>query len=84
MGTIRIRLPAPRPHRFSPLGHLAALRRGARRVNRVARRAPSGAAPLLLLGALSTFGPLAIDVYLPALPALATDLGVDRRPPRRS
>ncbi|MBW4720435.1 multidrug effflux MFS transporter [Saccharothrix obliqua] len=29
---------------------------------------------LLLLGALSTFGPLSIDLYLPALPALAHQL----------
>jgi DHA1 family bicyclomycin/chloramphenicol resistance-like MFS transporter len=29
---------------------------------------------LLILGALSTFGPLSIDMYLPALPALAVDL----------
>ncbi|CCH30777.1 multidrug effflux MFS transporter [Actinosynnema sp. NPDC047251] len=29
---------------------------------------------LLLLGALSTFGPLSIDLYLPALPALARNL----------
>ncbi|MEU5696204.1 multidrug effflux MFS transporter [Actinosynnema sp. NPDC020468] len=29
---------------------------------------------LLLLGALSTFGPLSIDLYLPALPALARQL----------
>ncbi len=32
------------------------------------------AAPLVLLGALSTFGPVSLDVYLPALPELAGDL----------
>jgi DHA1 family bicyclomycin/chloramphenicol resistance-like MFS transporter len=30
---------------------------------------------LLILGALSAFGPLSIDMYLPALPGLAHDLG---------
>jgi DHA1 family bicyclomycin/chloramphenicol resistance-like MFS transporter len=30
---------------------------------------------LLILGALSAFGPLSIDMYLPALPGLARDLG---------
>jgi len=38
------------------------------------------AAPLgltLLLGALTAFGPLSIDMYLPALPALADGFGVD-------
>ncbi|MDT8915563.1 multidrug effflux MFS transporter [Amycolatopsis sp. PS_44_ISF1] len=30
---------------------------------------------LLILGGLSAFGPLSIDMYLPALPRLATDLG---------
>jgi DHA1 family bicyclomycin/chloramphenicol resistance-like MFS transporter len=34
---------------------------------------------LLILGALSAFGPLSIDMYLPALPGLARDFGV--RPP---
>ncbi len=43
---------------------------------------PSSAAglplPLLLtLGALTAFAPMAIDMYLPALPALARDLGSD-------
>ncbi|MCU7821327.1 Bcr/CflA family multidrug efflux MFS transporter [Kitasatospora sp. DSM 101779] len=51
--------------------------------------APSAAAPpaavpgrgrrlrlIVVLGALSAFGPLSIDMYLPALPALAGDLGV--------
>ncbi len=31
---------------------------------------------LLVLGALSAFGPLSMDLYLPALPGLAADLGV--------
>jgi DHA1 family bicyclomycin/chloramphenicol resistance-like MFS transporter len=30
---------------------------------------------VLVLGSLSAFGPLSIDMYLPALPSLATDLG---------
>lgn len=30
---------------------------------------------LLLLGCLSTFGPLSLDMYLPGLPAMADDLG---------
>ncbi|UTI65490.1 multidrug effflux MFS transporter [Paraconexibacter antarcticus] len=30
---------------------------------------------LLLLGCLSTFGPLSMDMYLPGLPAMADDLG---------
>jgi DHA1 family bicyclomycin/chloramphenicol resistance-like MFS transporter len=30
---------------------------------------------VVLLGALSAFGPLSIDMYLPALPAMAQDLG---------
>ena len=30
---------------------------------------------LLLLGALVAFGPMAIDLYLPALPAIAVGLG---------
>jgi DHA1 family bicyclomycin/chloramphenicol resistance-like MFS transporter len=31
---------------------------------------------LVVLGALSAFGPLSLDMYLPALPALARDFGV--------
>src|SRR4051812_39856735 len=31
---------------------------------------------LIVLGALSAFGPLSLDMYLPALPALARDFGV--------
>jgi DHA1 family bicyclomycin/chloramphenicol resistance-like MFS transporter len=34
---------------------------------------------ILILGALSAFGPLSVDMYLPALPALARDFGA--RPP---
>ncbi len=30
---------------------------------------------MLILGSLSAFGPLYLDLYLPALPALANDLG---------
>lgn len=36
---------------------------------------PGGVRRVLILGALSTFGPLSIDMYLPALPALGRDLG---------
>lgn len=32
---------------------------------------------IILLGSLSMFGPLAIDMYLPGLPAIAADLGTD-------
>ncbi|MEU1804032.1 Bcr/CflA family multidrug efflux MFS transporter [Streptomyces sp. NPDC019937] len=39
--------------------------------------APSrGLRLLVVLGALSAFGPLSLDMYLPALPALARDFGV--------
>jgi DHA1 family bicyclomycin/chloramphenicol resistance-like MFS transporter len=34
------------------------------------------AASLVILGALTTFGPMAIDLYLPAFPDVAEDLGV--------
>jgi DHA1 family bicyclomycin/chloramphenicol resistance-like MFS transporter len=37
-------------------------------------RLPSQRPLVLLLGALSAFGPLSIDMYLPALPAMADDL----------
>src|SRR5690606_31460529 len=32
---------------------------------------------IILLGILSAFGPLSIDMYLPALPKIATDFGVE-------
>ncbi|HAF92294.1 MAG TPA: Bcr/CflA family drug resistance efflux transporter, partial [Pseudomonas sp.] len=32
---------------------------------------------LLILGALSAFGPMAIDMYLPAFPALAHAFGTE-------
>lgn len=38
-------------------------------------RAPRQLGLLLVLGALSAFGPLSLDMYLPAFPALAADLG---------
>src|ERR1044072_3178128 len=47
-----------------------------------ATTAPMQASPrralrlLIVLGALSAFGPLSLDMYLPALPALARDFGV--------
>lgn len=34
------------------------------------------AVSLVILGALTTFGPMAIDLYLPAFPNVASDLGV--------
>jgi len=34
---------------------------------------------LLILGALSAFGPLAIDFYLPAFPAMALAFGTDEQ-----
>lgn len=34
---------------------------------------PSGALVVIILGALSAFGPLSMDMYLPSLPALAHD-----------
>lgn len=39
-----------------------------------ATRSP-GWGTIVLLGLLSTFGPMSIDMYLPAFPALAADLG---------
>jgi MFS transporter, DHA1 family, multidrug resistance protein len=36
---------------------------------------PRGPALIVLLGALSAFGPLSMDMYLPGLPALTQDLG---------
>lgn len=42
------------------------------------RRLSTGLSPgmLVVLGALSAFGPLSTDMYLPGLPAMARDLGV--------
>jgi MFS transporter, DHA1 family, multidrug resistance protein len=37
-------------------------------------RSPSHGQLVVLLGALSTFGPLSMDMYLPGLPAMARDL----------
>lgn len=39
--------------------------------------APSMRVLMVVLGALTALGPLAIDMYLPALPWIARDLGVD-------
>src|SRR5690606_33725863 len=33
--------------------------------------------PAIVLGTLALIGPFAIDMYLPAMPAIAADLGVD-------
>ncbi len=38
-------------------------------------RAPRASRIVLILGALSAFGPVSLDTYLPGLPALRTDLG---------
>ena len=38
---------------------------------------PGGGMFTILLGALTAFGPMSIDMYLPALPALADTLGAD-------
>ncbi len=35
---------------------------------------PNGSRLVLILGALSAFGPLSLDLYLPSLPSLARDL----------
>ena len=40
-----------------------------------AERSTVPARTVLLLGLLATFGPISLDLYLPALPALAGDLG---------
>lgn len=40
----------------------------------VSARVPRGLALVLVLGALSAFGPLSLDMYLPAFPSLAGDL----------
>ena len=37
---------------------------------------PTGVALVVALGAMSSFGPLSIDLYLPALPQVARELGV--------
>ena len=42
-----------------------------------ARRPIPGMRLTLLLGSLTAFGPMAIDMYLPAMPAIAADLATD-------
>jgi len=42
----------------------------------VSARRPDGLGLLALLGTLTAVGPLSLDMYLPAFPALAEDLGV--------
>ena len=42
-----------------------------------AKLAPSPRGLILLLGLLTAFGPLSIDLYLPAFPAIAHEFGVD-------
>ena len=44
-----------------------------------AARVPSELGLVLLLGAIAAFGPLAIDMYLPAFGAIAGDLGTSNR-----
>ncbi|WMF04480.1 multidrug effflux MFS transporter [Micromonospora robiginosa] len=39
---------------------------------------PGGAALLVLLGTLTAIGPLSLDMYLPAFPAMARELGADQ------
>jgi MFS transporter, DHA1 family, multidrug resistance protein len=48
--------------------------RGERAADGASARRPGYARDVLLLGALSSFAPLSIDMYLPALPAMARDL----------
>jgi DHA1 family bicyclomycin/chloramphenicol resistance-like MFS transporter len=57
--------------RMSPSGRAAPL--ASRRMARTPR-APSHAQLVVLLGALSAFGPLSMDMYLPGLPSMAGDL----------
>ena len=40
----------------------------------VSTAAPSRLRMIVVLGMLSTFGPLSLDLYLPALPQLAQEL----------
>ncbi len=42
---------------------------------RVPKPSSGGRRLILILGALSAFGPLSMDMYLPGLPALTRDLG---------
>ncbi|MGE0666305.1 MAG: multidrug effflux MFS transporter [Sphingomonadales bacterium] len=42
-----------------------------------ARRPTPGVRLTLLLGSLTAFGPIAIDMYLPSMPAIAADLATD-------
>ncbi|MDQ6660632.1 MAG: MFS transporter, partial [Chloroflexota bacterium] len=43
----------------------------------VEARSPQGVQRFFILGALSAFGPLSIDMYLPALPSLGRDFNTD-------
>ncbi|MET8068003.1 multidrug effflux MFS transporter, partial [Micromonospora sp. NPDC005313] len=43
-----------------------------------ASTAPTGVTLLLLLGGLTAVGPLSLDMYLPAFPAMTRDLGADQ------
>ncbi len=44
-----------------------------------ARKPPTEVTLVLVLGLLAAFGPLAIDMYLPAFPAIGQDLGASER-----
>src|SRR5688572_32518879 len=44
---------------------------------KAARRPIPGVRLTLLLGSLTAFGPIAIDMYLPSMPAIAADLATD-------
>lgn len=59
---------------LSRVGELSALAAGAPEAERAAGRL-GRVRLVIILGALSAFGPLSIDMYLPALPALGRDFG---------
>jgi MFS transporter, DHA1 family, multidrug resistance protein len=59
---------------LSGVGELSALAAGAPEAERAAGRL-GRVRLVIILGALSAFGPLSIDMYLPALPALGRDFG---------
>jgi DHA1 family bicyclomycin/chloramphenicol resistance-like MFS transporter len=46
-------------------------------ISKAARRPTPGVRLTLLLGSLTAFGPMAIDMYLPAMPAIAAHLRTD-------
>src|SRR5690606_31782505 len=46
-------------------------------IDRPPQQARPVAGLIVILGALTAFGPLSIDMYLPGLPAIARDLGAE-------